>query len=89
MEIAITTFFTHLQRDVDNVVKPILDGLKGVLYVDDAEIVRLISQRETAIEKCGFYLPDTARYEHLLKLPESEASVKAVQTGNLSNGSDT
>src|SRR5512147_885750 len=27
---------------------------------------------EIAIEKCGFYLPDHARYNHLLKLPEKE-----------------
>lgn len=27
---------------------------------------------EIAIEKCGFYLPDEARYEYLLNLPETE-----------------
>lgn len=27
---------------------------------------------EIAIEKCGFYLPDDARYSHLLNLPEEE-----------------
>ena len=27
---------------------------------------------EIAIEKCGFYLPDEARYEYLLNLPENE-----------------
>ena len=27
---------------------------------------------EIAIEKCGFYLPDEAKYEYLLNLPESE-----------------
>jgi len=26
---------------------------------------------EIAIEKCGFYLPDHARYDYLMKLPES------------------
>src|ERR1700692_1249149 len=25
---------------------------------------------DIAVEKCGFYLPDHARYEHLLTLPE-------------------
>lgn len=44
-EIMITTFFQALALDVDNVVKPILDGLKGVLYVDDKDIYKLISQR--------------------------------------------
>ncbi len=28
---------------------------------------------EIAVEKCGFYLPDNARYDYLLNLPEQEA----------------
>lgn len=34
---------------------------------------------EIAIEKCGFYLPDHARYENLLKLPEKEDIAKAIK----------
>ncbi|MGD0844831.1 MAG: class I SAM-dependent DNA methyltransferase [Geobacteraceae bacterium] len=34
---------------------------------------------EIAIEKCGFYLPDHARYDYLLKLPESKDIAKAVK----------
>ena len=34
---------------------------------------------EIAIEKCGFYLPDHARYEHLLKLPEEKNIAKALK----------
>jgi len=45
MEVTITTFFTQSRRDVDNVVKPILDGLKKVIYEDDGEIYKLTSQR--------------------------------------------
>ncbi len=49
---------------------------------------------EIAIERCGFYLPDEARYEYLLNLPESEnipekvkAAMKAVEkyTPNLAD----
>ena len=32
---------------------------------------------DIAIEKCGFYLPDHARYEHLLNLPEEKDIAKA------------
>lgn len=35
---------------------------------------------EIAIEKCGFYLPDHARYNFLLELPEQEDIVKAIKT---------
>jgi type I restriction enzyme M protein len=34
---------------------------------------------DIAIEKCGFYLPDHARYEHLLKLPEEKDIAKALK----------
>lgn len=34
---------------------------------------------EIAIEKCGFYLPDHARYEDLLNLPESKDVAKAIK----------
>lgn len=34
---------------------------------------------EIAIEKCGFYLPDHARYNHLLSLPEQEDIAKAIK----------
>lgn len=38
---------------------------------------KLIS--EIAIEKCGFYLPDHARYDHLLNLPGSKDIAKALK----------
>ncbi|APZ41801.1 type I restriction-modification system subunit M [Acidihalobacter ferrooxydans] len=34
---------------------------------------------EIAIEKCGFYLPDHARYDHLLKLPEEQDIARAIK----------
>jgi type I restriction enzyme M protein len=38
------------------------------------------SLSDIAIEKCGFYLPDHARYEHLLNLPEEKDIAKALKT---------
>ncbi len=34
---------------------------------------------EIAIEKCGFYLPDHARYDYLLRLPDKEDMAKAIK----------
>lgn len=34
---------------------------------------------EIALEKCGFYLPDHARYEYLLNLPEQENIAQALK----------
>lgn len=35
--------------------------------------------QEIALSKCGFYLPDKARYEYLLHLPEEEDIAKALE----------
>ncbi len=37
------------------------------------------SESEIAIAKCGFYLPEKARYEYLLKLPEEDDLAKAIK----------
>ena len=29
---------TSLRADVDNIIKPVLDGLKGVVYLDDSQV---------------------------------------------------
>src|SRR5262245_48370208 len=34
---------------------------------------------EIALEKCGFYLPDHARYDYLLNLPQQEDIAKAIK----------
>lgn len=34
-----------MQGDVDNIVKPILDGLVGVAYVDDRQVQRVVVQK--------------------------------------------
>src|SRR5438045_8959245 len=34
---------------------------------------------DIALEKCGFYLPDHARYDYLLKLPEEKNIAKALE----------
>lgn len=37
---------------------------------------------DIAIAKCGFYLPDHARYDYLLNLPEEKDIAKALNTSN-------
>ncbi|MEW5746463.1 MAG: class I SAM-dependent DNA methyltransferase [Nitrospirota bacterium] len=37
------------------------------------------SLSDIAIEKCGFYLPDNARYDYLLKLPEERDIAKEIK----------
>jgi type I restriction enzyme M protein len=40
---------------------------------------------DIAIEKCGFYLPDHARYDYLLNLPEEKDIAKGAQRSHESD----
>ena len=41
----VTIYYFHENRpaDLDNIVKPILDGMNGVAYVDDEQVIDLIT----------------------------------------------
>jgi crossover junction endodeoxyribonuclease RusA len=43
--VEITHFFEGAPADVDNIPKPILDALKGLVYVDDRQVTDLVSRR--------------------------------------------
>ena len=44
----------NMKRDLDNMAKSILDGLNGVAYSDDKQIVRLDVRREYAADSAFF-----------------------------------
>ena len=43
--VAITYFFDAAPLDVDNIPKPILDALKGLVYADDAQVTDLLCRK--------------------------------------------
>ena len=43
--VEITHFFEGAPADVDNMVKPILDAMKGFVYADDCQVTDLVSRR--------------------------------------------
>jgi crossover junction endodeoxyribonuclease RusA len=46
IELHITcTFSDHRRRDLDNVIKCVADGLNGIAYADDCQIVKLNASR--------------------------------------------
>lgn len=49
--ILVTVFCYHsaVPPDVDNILKPICDGMKGVVYEDDNQIWKIVSQRISLI----------------------------------------
>lgn len=43
--VTITHLFDRAELDVDNIPKPILDALKGLIYSDDAAVTDLICRK--------------------------------------------
>lgn len=45
VEVAITYFYDDHSPDVDNIPKPILDALKGIVYEDDRQVSDLLCRK--------------------------------------------
>jgi crossover junction endodeoxyribonuclease RusA len=45
--LTITYFYDSLSADVDNIPKPILDALKGLVYLDDGQITDIICRKRS------------------------------------------
>ena len=53
IKVSVDFFVTNMSKDIDNLVKFVLDGLQGVLYADDRKIVSIKAHkhRSTAEEQ--------------------------------------
>lgn len=45
VRVTVAFYGAHSRADLDNLVKPILDGMNGVIYEDDSQIHRLTIER--------------------------------------------
>ncbi len=45
VSVIIRYYFTSDVLDVDNITKPILDALNGLVYQDDLQVVKVVSQK--------------------------------------------
>jgi crossover junction endodeoxyribonuclease RusA len=45
VQVSIVSYFAASPPDVDNIIKPILDALNGVAYVDDEQVFRVMSEK--------------------------------------------
>ena len=58
--LAVTIFHFHRDErpaDLDNIVKPILDAMVRVVYVDDEQVERLVVQRFDSVARDGIIDP--------------------------------
>ena len=67
LSVEVHHFYTSGHRiDLDNLLKSILDGLKGAAYEDDSQIVRVTAERYNI---SGAFSVDTPREEWVELLP--------------------
>lgn len=77
--VAITCFFDGNSLDVDNIPKPMLDALNGIVYVDDTQVTDLLCRKramggELRIEHPSSVLLETLdRGEQFLHVAVTEA----------------
>jgi Holliday junction resolvase RusA-like endonuclease len=43
--VSITNYYTLAPPDVDNIIKPLLDAMETVVYVDDRQVRKVISEK--------------------------------------------
>jgi len=48
VRVIISYYYTSDVLDVDNIIKPILDQLKGLVYRDDLQVIKVVSQKSLA-----------------------------------------
>lgn len=51
VELIATVYFRDRRRDLDNVLKPLLDALQGVVYINDSQVCRIDFRK--AIDKAN------------------------------------
>lgn len=78
--IGITYYFTGESLDVDNMPKPILDALTGLVYEDDGQITDLVCRKRDRNRDLQFENPSPVlletlgRFDQFLHIMITEAS---------------
>lgn len=45
VSVTLSYYYTSDALDVDNIIKPVLDQLKGLVYQDDLQVIKVVSQK--------------------------------------------
>ena len=81
VKVAITYFFDRSSLDVDNVPKPILDALSGLVYSDDSQVTDLLCRKRDLNAGLRFHDPSP---DVLAMIGRSEQFLHVVVGGALS-----
>ena len=67
LTVAITYFFDSTSFDVDNIPKPILDALKGMVFADDSQIFDLLCRKRNMNDNLQIQNPSPDLIDFLLQ----------------------
>lgn len=65
VEVTITYFYDSAPLDVDNIPKPILDSLKGLVYSDDSQVFDLVCRKRDMTEELQIHNPSVVLLDRL------------------------
>ena len=65
--VTITYFFSGASLDVDNIPKPILDALNGLIFLDDTQVSDLLCRKRDRMEDLRIQNPSLLLLENLHK----------------------
>ena len=68
--VTITYFFDSTPFDVDNIPKPILDALKGMVFADDSQVFDLICRKRDLNDNLQIQNPSSELSEYLSESKE-------------------
>ena len=68
LAVTITYFFDITPIDVDNIPKPILDALKGMVFTDDSQVIDLHCRTRQVTDSLQISDPPAELVEHLRQL---------------------
>ncbi len=49
VSVSLSCYYTSNILDVDNIIKPVLDELKGLVYSDDKQVIKVVSQKRPVL----------------------------------------
>ncbi len=64
LEVVLTFGVKNIRRDLDNMLKPVLDALQGYIFKNDCQIVRLVCERQTSKKPYEFVLVEASEWKN-------------------------
>lgn len=68
--VTITNYYTIVSPDVDNIIKPLLDAMETVVYVDDKQVRKVISEKVDLTRMASIHDPSPLLATSLEKYSE-------------------